>query len=124
MLRQPPSSTRTVTLFPYTPLFRSIPPSRPIARGSPRVSALPSHEIRHPPTRPSPPLAFGRALRRVHFFGFTGDPAAQTTTQGRLRHATGGISREYIRWIGRVQSRPIHCSTRLDRKSTRLNSSH
>src|SRR3546814_14345980 len=71
---------------------RSIPPSRPIARGSPRVSALPSHEIRHPPTRPSPPLAFGRALRRVHFFGFTGDPAAQTTTQGDRKSVVKGKS--------------------------------
>src|SRR3546814_18166152 len=25
MLRRPPRSTRTVTLFPYTPLFRSLP---------------------------------------------------------------------------------------------------
>src|SRR3546814_16173984 len=31
MIRRPPSSTRTDTLFPYTTLFRSLPkPSRPV----------------------------------------------------------------------------------------------
>src|SRR3546814_3561305 len=38
MLRRPPSSTRTDTLFPYTTLFRSAGPSRqfdPLLRGDP-----------------------------------------------------------------------------------------
>src|SRR3546814_4773526 len=29
MIRRPPRSTRTDTLFPYTTLFRSLPPGRP-----------------------------------------------------------------------------------------------
>src|SRR3546814_1756578 len=33
MLRRPPRSTRTVTLFPYTTLFRSLRQRRPFARG-------------------------------------------------------------------------------------------
>src|SRR3546814_20609537 len=33
MRRRPPRSTRTVTLFPYTTLFRSFPPSDPQWRG-------------------------------------------------------------------------------------------
>src|SRR3546814_5248306 len=32
MLRRPPRSTRTDTLFPYTTLFRSLSPCRPPAR--------------------------------------------------------------------------------------------
>src|SRR3546814_7140419 len=32
MIRRPPRSTRTDTLFPYTTLFRSRRPSRPISR--------------------------------------------------------------------------------------------
>src|SRR3546814_3328436 len=33
MIRRPPRSTRTDTLFPYTTLFRSIVPLRPAGRG-------------------------------------------------------------------------------------------
>src|SRR3546814_8343622 len=43
MIRRPPSSTRTYTLFPYTPLFRSRPVSRTL-----------------PPPRFDDPAAFGR----------------------------------------------------------------
>src|SRR3546814_9537802 len=39
MIRRPPRSTRTYTLFPYTTLFRS-------AQGSGRDRALPSHRPR------------------------------------------------------------------------------
>src|SRR3546814_28141 len=45
MIRRPPRSTRTDTLFPYTTLFRSSArcrgkhPGRPTSRGSPRVDA-------------------------------------------------------------------------------------
>src|SRR3546814_14352688 len=72
MIRRPPRSTRTDTLFPYTTLFRSLGhrvddgttgvPSRP---------ALPPHEIpgiRHPRTAPTtgtpPPHASGSAKQR------------------------------------------------------------
>src|SRR3546814_4411001 len=37
MLRRPPRSTRTDTLFPYTTLFRSLPPSSSGGRFSPRL---------------------------------------------------------------------------------------
>src|SRR3546814_10963927 len=39
MIRRPPRSTRTDTLFPYTTLFRSHPPSS-IAASTRKVSAL------------------------------------------------------------------------------------
>src|SRR3546814_8628895 len=47
MIRRPPRSTRTDTLFPYTTLFRSVEKQRPIARRSrQRVEPLP-----HVPSR-------------------------------------------------------------------------
>src|SRR3546814_6380510 len=39
MIRRPPRSTRTDTLFPYTTLFRSVGQERPCARLSPYGSA-------------------------------------------------------------------------------------
>src|SRR3546814_3503210 len=41
MIRQPPRSTRTATLFPYTPLFRSAGWRRPPPAEAP--GGLPSH---------------------------------------------------------------------------------
>src|SRR3546814_11002103 len=43
MLRRPPRSTRTDTLFPYTTLFRSFELRPRIAVGVPRVDA--AHEV-------------------------------------------------------------------------------
>src|SRR3546814_15822955 len=55
MIRRPPRSTRTDTLFPYTTLFRSL------ARSFPTVSSTRGHQnavaiqqFRRDPTRPSP----------------------------------------------------------------------
>src|SRR3546814_1477073 len=53
MIRRPPRSTRTDTLFPYTTLFRSrrsAPLLRPTAGR--RRSSRPGHGRRHPPRRP------------------------------------------------------------------------
>src|SRR3546814_19318687 len=49
MIRRPPRSTRTDTLFPYTTLFRSC---RPLSRGADRAGAL--------------PFGFGRNPLRLH----------------------------------------------------------
>src|SRR3546814_2876233 len=40
MIRRPPRSTRTDTLFPYTTLFRSIPSDDPGPRADPRLDPL------------------------------------------------------------------------------------
>src|SRR3546814_2378958 len=48
MIRRPPRSTRTDTLFPYTTLFRSISPSRrrPLGPGSePPSAACPGKQV-------------------------------------------------------------------------------
>src|SRR3546814_14686089 len=52
MLRRPPRSTRTDTLFPYTTLFRSLP-AQPISGSALRASAGANSSIQRPvPARP------------------------------------------------------------------------
>src|SRR3546814_3165434 len=51
MIRRPPRSTRTDTLFPYTTLFRSwsaAPPRRPSTPSPPRCAASPAAESHRP----------------------------------------------------------------------------
>src|SRR3546814_14279985 len=50
MIRRPPRSTRTDTLFPYTPLFRSL------RRAGPRHAALTEHDA-------------GKVARQIEFRG-------------------------------------------------------
>src|SRR3546814_1412470 len=72
MIRRPPRSTRTDTLFPYTTLFRS-PPSADQGWRFPRLSPLlasPSGGCSTRPMRPGPPLDLRRyrphrSLRRL-----------------------------------------------------------
>src|SRR3546814_16766762 len=55
MIRRPPRSTRTVTLFPYTTLFRSVPWSTPpTTHDTPVVPSRP----RRPPVRLNAPSRF------------------------------------------------------------------
>src|SRR3546814_8903858 len=46
MVRRPPRSTRTDTLFPYTTLFRSLSGRRPRAASTPMCCRLPWHQRR------------------------------------------------------------------------------
>src|SRR3546814_11276444 len=87
MIRRPPRSTRTDTLFPYTTLFRS----------------RPERAARQPWT-PNPPRTgqYGGGNRR-----FGPDPRLQPPADETRSIGQAGISAPYI-----------------DRKSTRLNSSH
>src|SRR3546814_13503566 len=96
MLRPPPGSTRTGTLFPYTPLFRSLR----VAPG--RESALSGRA----PLLPVPrelPVAPGRGGRVPpgFFLNF------------RLSESSSDVGEFVPRFFDKV-----------DRKSTRLNSSH
>src|SRR3546814_19322120 len=102
IIRRPPRSTRTDTLFPYTTLFRSQPSTlkRYIA---PKALALLA--------------SFGR--------GFETAMIQETLSRNPL-------SVSWDRWLSaRFQHQPPICSVSLaicsmivDRKSTRLNSSH
>src|SRR3546814_6975136 len=108
MIRRPPRSTRTDTLFPYTTLFRSSPPP-------PRASTPP--DMICPALLLSPPdcqeIPYERSHRR-----------RLETCPVRLADCRDGAA-------GAALERPSvqlrdHPSAELplDRKSTRLNSSH
>src|SRR3546814_10979099 len=63
MIRRPPRSTRTDTLFPYTTLFRSQPVGRAVTgeSGDEADQAQDAHDQRyreHLPTRPGPTFGF------------------------------------------------------------------
>src|SRR3546814_19800722 len=97
MIRRPPRSTRTDTLFPYTTLFRSrrdAPAVAGIAQFAGQVEAVGDVETE-------------RAIGRIAF---------EMQPRGR------DIAR---RRIGeRRRARRRHREIAVDRKSTRLNSSH
>src|SRR3546814_20618200 len=94
MIRRPPRSTRTVTLFPYTTLFRS-------GRHAP-LCGKPAHAVREP----------SRRRGGVDARSWTAAPTASALC-GRERRAAKA-SHFSERLIPRI----------VDRKSTRLNSSH
>src|SRR3546814_11335540 len=99
MIRRPPRSTLTDTLFPYTTLFRSM---------LERLAALP----------PVP----GALDQIVQHFG--SDAVAEVTGRSRriVPRANGDGSVRFA-----VENRPASANiaeTHADRKSTRLNSSH
>src|SRR3546814_14167055 len=97
MIRRPPISTRTDTLFPYTTLFRSI---------LDRIAL-------------DPPLAFVVERRRV--------PFERLEPLGRERgHVVTHVGAQFLDRVER-QGVAHHFRKRTqdrDRKSTRLNSSH
>src|SRR3546814_16311897 len=78
MIRRPPRSTRTDTLFPYTTLFRSDPHSMSPPR-------LPERSIRANPVRPAPKRSDSRR------FG-EGPPDARAGSP-RARHR--GVDRRW-----------------------------
>src|SRR3546814_14529078 len=101
MIRRPPRSTRTDTLFPYTPLFRSA------------MSVWRARELKNAQTYGSARWATRREVSAAGLLGLNG------VMLGRL-------GPDYLRHDG-----PEHVlcfaptrSGKGDRKSTRLNSSH
>src|SRR3546814_15689071 len=104
MLRRPPRSTRTDTLFPSTTLFRSAQPV----------------QIEH--------VAGGRKQRRKHRENGIDDRRADLGQLGEneLEHDPGEPQREYGEQAGEQETLDMGDAQALilDRKSTRLNSSH
>src|SRR3546814_14138730 len=98
MIRRPPRSTRTDTLFPYTTLFRSL------ARYALCTEKRPGGE------------ACGHC-RSCRLFGARAqrDPV-EVRPDGSLAHPDGHSSHPDLLLVG--------YEWKLDRKSTRLNSSH
>src|SRR3546814_7424852 len=97
MIRRPPRSTRTDTLFPYTTLFRS--------------ARLPDHGLQ--------PVAYGarRSPRRV-----ADGPRRRAAGGGRLSGKRGARPMAYRHEI--IEKNSVLLVVLTDRKSTRLNSSH
>src|SRR3546814_2680927 len=62
MIRRPPRSTRSDTLFPYTTLFRSAYAERFRDLGAPRVRVM--GNIKFDQQLPAAQIALGRALRK------------------------------------------------------------
>src|SRR3546814_15512003 len=106
MIRRPPRSTRTETLFPYTPLFRSVRNGdKPALIEKP---VLAQHTVDRSAERRSE-IGVGDLSRGPALHEDPGDTIADLETAAPLadRH-------HLARSIGKGQ----------DRKSTRLNSSH
>src|SRR3546814_5132926 len=131
MIRRPPRSTRTDTLFPYTTLFRSLPELPALDRAIAIVERQDQVRSRsaHPPRGKAGDIA--ELLDRLHHalahlradIGFVVDDARH----GLQRH-TGlggdmpdrdGLARRAAHWLF-LWFRDGYG----DRKSTRLNSSH
>src|SRR3546814_943337 len=103
MIRRPPRSTRTDTLFPYTTLFRSV------ETGIERIVAE-SAEL-------SPVLLCGAPLHRAgRLYN-----CAVVLSRGRI---LGVVPKSFIPNYREYYEKRWFASGAGDRKSTRLNSSH
>src|SRR3546814_2313665 len=122
MIRRPPISTRTDTLFPYTTLFRSLRGrrGRRAAGGDPRLRLRRLAGLRRR-------LAVllhrgnGRAL------AVQSGAADQHDLRGRVRapaEPEAGSGRERLRLAAAAELAVGQAGVAEDRKSTRLNSSH
>src|SRR3546814_20900703 len=71
MIRRPPRSTRTDTLFPYTTLFRSIWAGRaaPPHRSPPNAAPSPERRCRAPPQAPNADRLTGHVAAKLHHPG-------------------------------------------------------
>src|SRR3546814_7405963 len=117
MIRRPPRSTRTDTLFPYTTLFRSFASSfikLGLVPGDGGAWALPRA------------VGFARAAELM----LTGDmiSAADALAMGLVSRVVpdAQLLDESLAIAGRIAANPARAVriTKRDRKSTRLNSSH
>src|SRR3546814_11182317 len=120
MIRRPPRSTRTVTLFPYTTLFRSKPQEFTMQR-----------------TMQNLMLAYARAANATSLRASSRHPkerrrAAQLFSSAMETHSKRDFIRERVEEADEpgmtrmlIQNAAEHrIEMLLDRKSTRLNSSH
>src|SRR3546814_19664301 len=104
MIRRPPRSTRTDTLFPYTTLFRSAPEIRQ-HREALRLRLRSARARR---------AAVAARLRPGH------------RADARQRHGTADVPARAADGTGITSGKPVNGVVHPleDRKSTRLNSSH
>src|SRR3546814_7388341 len=109
MIRRPPRSTRTDTLFPYTTLFRSDRQAKVVLA---KIPGIDMRRLFHPPFFPG---GFERGRCGVdHRCGFK----RLLVERHRLAHSPAEARRAHRTEM--TGGRGLH----LDRKSTRLNSRH
>src|SRR3546814_4449820 len=126
MIRRPPRSTRTDTLFPYTPLFRSL------RRAGPRHAALTEHDA----GKVARQIEFRGTRTRRRAGGAAGDDRGTRMTGNVLKVASmiemtvadedrlGRDGNEFLATDRHVILLHAEALPGVDRKSTRLNSSH
>src|SRR3546814_8320044 len=116
MIRRPPRSTRTDTLFPYTTLFRS-------QEGAQYTADAPAdREILSCRRRAVEP-AFGHR-RRHDAIGRKLDPRLEDRVVGIAVGAVHDVDRRFAVTNTGREIADIGVEAQIDRKSTRLNSSH
>src|SRR3546814_20628783 len=106
MIRLPPRSTRTDTLFPYTTLFRSDAGDPHFGQRFAHIVELERLDDRSDHFHASSPNRYGTSIARPVI-------SAAPALTGCIRVRRAGSDQD-------LRSRPRH----PDRKSTRLNSSH
>src|SRR3546814_2375200 len=108
MIRRPPRSTRTDTLFPYTTLFRSVHSGPLVLGAAPLKSPTPMADRDRTVSRRSEPSS------RTTLNGEQPYPWDRLQPQDVMSRHRGAKHRRRYELLGGIR----------DRKSTRLNSSH
>src|SRR3546814_5474021 len=109
MIRRPPRSTRTDTLFPYTTLFRSTVADMP----SGRDGVSPSSDL------------FGRpSMNGAGAIGAVRERGASSRYAYRTSQDETPVKDAPPKMLAHFGSPTPRCAAPSDRKSTRLNSSH
>src|SRR3546814_13515323 len=113
MIRRPPRSTRTDTLFPYTTLFRSLVFTLTSQLGFESAGVSPEGRAYRFHRR------VGSATASLDLMAVERDPV-----QVDVLAPEGLGERADLRTVGAATAFPTPGVTQADRKSTRLNSSH
>src|SRR3546814_9847176 len=123
MIRRPPRSTRTDTLFPYTTLFRSGGGAGPFGSGALAGTIELASAARGELPLLSGGIAYGSRDSLIADAALAGDVGAgYVTISGRFDRGDGFIP--VVEESRGSADRPADYRQWRDRKSTRLNSSH
>src|SRR3546814_958517 len=108
MLRRPPRSTRTDTLFPYTTLFRSVE-AIDGAQGHPVVGSARGREASDAPSSPEPELERrgDRLAPRLSDAAPPNRPVRNTIRRAADSTRLIGLARARARWQDRPMERRI-----------------
>src|SRR3546814_6266951 len=120
MIRRPPRSTRTDTLFPYTTLFRSTSSRAATMLRIPRTATAATATVMKAAARRTP--SGDRRRRRGDGSVVTVDPEPVAHAEDRLDDRRMG--RVGLDLAAQVADVAVHGPLGRDRKSTRRNSRH